>query len=64
LEDALPTPKVSANILARYLGITPKEIYDLAKTGILERGSSRLFSREENIRRYCEYLRGEKGGSS
>jgi hypothetical protein len=42
-----PLPAVSANTLARCLGVTPKIIYDLTKEGVLERGSSRLFQLED-----------------
>jgi hypothetical protein len=52
-----PLPAVSANTLARCLGVTPKIIYDLMKEGVIERGSSRLFQLEDSVRRYCEYLR-------
>jgi hypothetical protein len=37
-----PLPAVSANTLARCLGVTPKVIYDLAKAGVIGRGSGRL----------------------
>jgi hypothetical protein len=57
-----PLPAVSANVLARWLGVTPKLIYDLAKTGVIERGSGRLFQLEESVRRYCDYLRRQPGG--
>jgi hypothetical protein len=50
-------PAVSANSLARCLGVSPKVIYDLTKAGILKRGSARLFPLEDNVRRYCEHLR-------
>jgi hypothetical protein len=36
-------PAVDAAALARLLGVPPKEIYDLAKAGIIERGAGRLF---------------------
>ena len=52
-----PLPAVSANTLARCLGVTPKTIYDLMKEGVIERGSSRLFQLEDSVRRYCEHLR-------
>jgi hypothetical protein len=52
-----PLPAVSANTLARCLGVTPKTIYDLMKDGVIERGSSRLFQLEDSVRRYCEHLR-------
>ena len=54
-EAALPS--VDAAVLARCLGVTPKEIYDLAKAGIIERGAGRLFELESNVRRYCVHLR-------
>jgi hypothetical protein len=52
-----PLPAVSANTLARFLGVTPKVVYDLAKVGVIERGPARLFPLEDSVRRYCEYLR-------
>jgi len=52
-----PLPAVSANTLARCLGVTPKIVYDLAKAGVIERGSARLFQLEDSMRRYCDYLR-------
>src|SRR5262249_54705792 len=59
-----PLPAVSANALARCLGVTPKIIYDLMKEGVIERGSGRLFQLEDSVRRYCEHLRRQTGGSS
>src|SRR5262245_17788608 len=56
-----PLPAVSANTLARCLGVTPKIIYDLTKEGVIERGSGRLFQLEDSVRRYCEHLRRQKG---
>ena len=56
-----PLPAVSANTLARCLGVTPKIIYDLTKE---VRGSGRLFQLEDSVRRYCEHLRRQTGGSS
>ncbi|HMF17684.1 MAG TPA: hypothetical protein VKE98_10790 [Gemmataceae bacterium] len=58
-----PLPAVSANTLARCFGVSPKVIYDLAKAGIIERGSGRLFRLEDSVRRYCEHLRRQKAGS-
>jgi hypothetical protein len=57
-----PLPAVSANTLARWLGVPPKVIYDLVKTDVIERGSGRLFQLEESVRRYCDYLRRQPGG--
>ena len=45
-----PLPAVSANALARCLGVTPKIIYDLTKEGVIVRGSSRLFQLEDSVR--------------
>ena len=59
-----PLPQVSAKALARCLGVTPKIIYDLTKEGVIERGSGRLFELEDSVRRYCEHLRRQMGGSS
>lgn len=54
-----PLPRVDANTLARILGAAPKEIYDLTKAGILERGAGKLFDLEDSVRRYCAHLRGQ-----
>jgi len=59
-----PFPPVSANTLARCLGVTPKVIYDLTKEGVIERGPGRLFQLEDSVRRYCEHLRRQTGRSS
>ena len=56
-EDDAPLPAVSANTLARYFGVSPKVIYDLAKAGVIERTAGRLFPLEDSVRRYCEHLR-------
>ena len=50
-------PAVDANTLARCLGVSPKEIYDLQKTGILERQPGKMFSLEDAVRKYCDHLR-------
>jgi hypothetical protein len=59
-----PLPAISANTLARCLGVTPKIIYDLTKQGVIQRGSGRLFQLEDSVRRYCEHLRRQTAGSS
>jgi hypothetical protein len=61
--EEAPLPAVSANTLARCLGVTPKIIYDLMKEGVIERGSGRLFQLEDSVRRYCGHLRRQTGGS-
>jgi hypothetical protein len=48
---------LDANALARMLGVSPKEIYDLTKAGVVERGEGRLYSVEDSVQRYCEWLR-------
>ena len=56
-------PAVDAATLARLLGVTPKLVYDLTKAGVIERGAGRLFDLEDSVRRYCEHLRRQAGGS-
>ena len=56
-DDGEALPAVSAHTLARWLGVSPKVVYDLAKDGIIERGAGRLFVLEDSVRRYCEHLR-------
>ena len=63
-DDESPLPAVSSNTLARCLGVSPKDIYDLAKAGIIERGSGRLFPLEESVSRYCDHLRRKASDSS
>lgn len=58
-----PLPAVSANTLARCLGVTPKVVYDLAKAGIIERVAGRLYPLEDSVRRYCDHLRREQSQS-
>jgi hypothetical protein len=60
LKGESPLAAVSANTLARYLGVTPKEVYDLAKAGIIERGSGRLYPLEDSVRRYCDHIRRQR----
>lgn len=62
---ATPTPGGSndprvatAPVLARWLGISGKAIYELAKAGVLVRLSRDHFLLEESVRRYCEHIRG------
>jgi hypothetical protein len=52
-------PAVDANTLARLLGVSPKEVYDLAKAGVIERGAGRTFALEDSVRRYCDHMRGQ-----
>jgi hypothetical protein len=57
-------PAVDANALARLLGVPPKEIYDLAKAGIIERGVGRTFALEDSVRRYCDHMRRQAAGET
>ena len=59
MADNAALPSVDANALAKMLGVTPKEVYDLTKVGVVERGAGRTYSIEESVRRYCEWLRGK-----
>jgi hypothetical protein len=62
--EETPLAMVSANTLVRCLGVTPNVVYDLAKAGVIERGSGRLFQLEDSVRRYCEHLRRQTDASS
>jgi hypothetical protein len=44
-------------VLARWLGISGKAVYELAKAGVLVRVSRDQFLLEESVRRYCEHIR-------
>jgi biotin operon repressor len=48
---------VSGPVLARWLGISGKAVYELAKSGILVRVSRDQFLLEESVRRYCDHIR-------
>jgi len=54
LETPLP---VSAQTLARWLGVSPKVVYDLTKAGVIEHGAGRLYPLEDSVRRYCDHIR-------
>jgi hypothetical protein len=47
----------SGPVLARWLGVSGKAVYDLAKAGILVRVGRDQFLLEESVRRYCEHIR-------
>jgi hypothetical protein len=47
---------VSGEELGRWLGLAGKEVYDLAKAGILVR-VGRAYRLEDSVRSYCEHLR-------
>jgi hypothetical protein len=48
---------VTAPVLARWLGISGKEVYDLAKAGVIVRVGRDLYALEPSVRQYCEHLR-------
>jgi len=48
---------VSAPVLARWLGVSGKAIYELAKAGVVVRAGGGLYHLEESVTRYCEHLR-------
>ena len=41
MADDAPLPSIDANALAQMLGVTPKEVYDLTKAGVIWVGSTR-----------------------
>lgn len=47
----------TAPVLARWLSLSGKAVYDLAKAGVLVRFSRDHFLLEESVRRYCDYVR-------
>ena len=57
MADNTPLPPVDANSLAQMLGVAPKEVYDLTKSGVIDRGAGRVYSVEDSVRRYCDWLR-------
>jgi hypothetical protein len=52
--------QASAQTLARWLGVSPKVVYDLTKTGVLEHGAGRMYALEDSVRRYCDHIRRER----
>ena len=57
MADNTPLPPVDANALAQMLGVAPKEVHDLTKSGVIDRGAGRVYSVEDSVRRYCDWLR-------
>ena len=58
-----PLPAVSAQTLARWLGVSPKVVYDLTKAGVIEHGPGRLYPLEDSVRRYCDHIRRQSGAT-
>jgi len=54
---------VSAPVLARWLGVSGKAIYELAKAGVVVRAGGGRYRLAESVTRYCEHLR-QKGRSA
>ena len=52
-----PLPAVSAQTLARWLGVSPKVVYDLTKADVLEHGAGRLYPQVDSVRRYYDQIR-------
>lgn len=44
-------------VIARWLGLSGKAVYDLAKSGVLVRLGRNSFLVEESVRRYCDHIR-------
>ncbi len=38
MAENAPLPSIDANTLAQMIGVAPKEVYDLTKAGVIERG--------------------------
>ena len=50
-------PVATAPVLARWLGISGKAVYELAKAGVLVHVTRDHFLLEESVRRYCDHIR-------
>jgi hypothetical protein len=48
---------VSGPVLARWLGISGKTVYDLGKAGVLVQVGRGQYKLEDSVRGYCEYIR-------
>jgi hypothetical protein len=60
--DEMIDSHVTAPVLARWLGVSGKTIYDLAKAGVIEKTGRGLYALEPSVRGYCEHLRRTLGG--
>ena len=57
---------VTAPVLARWLGVSGKTVYELAKAGIVVRAARGLYQLEESVTRYCDHVRqtaSQRGGA-
>ena len=58
---------VSAPVLARWLGVSGKTVYELAKAKIAVRTQRGLYDLEASVTRYCEHVRrtaSQRGGEA
>ena len=58
---------VTAPVLARWLGVSGKTAYELAKAGIVVRAGRGLYKLEESVTRYCAHTRrtaAQRGGEA
>ena len=58
---------VTAPVLARWLGVSGKTVYELAKAGIVVRAGHGLYKLEESVTRYCAHTRrtaSQRGGEA
>jgi hypothetical protein len=60
IKGETPLAAVSANTVARFLGVSPKVVYDLTKAGVLEHSAGRMYALEDSVRRYCDHIRRER----
>ena len=65
-EKHKPKDLVTAPVLARWLGVSGKTVYELAKAGIVVRAARGLYQLEESVTRYCDHVRqtaSQRGGA-
>jgi hypothetical protein len=55
--DSLSGLTVSGAVLARLLGVSGKVIYELDKSGVIQRATRGSYVLDSSVRGYCEYIR-------
>jgi hypothetical protein len=55
--DPLSGLTVSGAVLARVLGVSGKVIYELDKSGVIERATRGNYVLESSVRGYCDHIR-------
>ena len=58
---------VTAAVLAKWLGVSRKTVFELAKAGVAVRVRRGLYALEESVTRYCEHVRrtaSQRGGEA